>query len=302
MNNKKPFSIGADVGGTNLRAALVDNNGNILEKIKTSSQNNAVETLTDAIDKLFTKEVKSIGLAIAGLIDNKSKTVIQSPNLRMIENIDLIDILSKKYNVPVNIGNDANLAALGESIKGAGANCDSFILLTLGTGIGGGIVLNSALVNAAAELGHIIIAEGGRVCGCFNKGCLEAYASSTAIVKSAKHKITAGTSTSMVMQNNNITPEYIYNSAVNGDSLALELLKEAGYYLGIGIGSMINIFSPDAVILTGGLVGAWDIYVEAAIDSAKKTALAPLFTKTKIIPAQLPDDAGLIGASYLAYV
>ncbi|MBF0555031.1 MAG: ROK family protein [Nitrospirae bacterium] len=296
----KPFSIGVDLGGTNLRVAVVSREGEIVERITVSSTGNVIESLTSAIERLFSDKINGIGLAIAGLTDGKK--ILTAPNLPVLNEIDLVGILQSRFNTPVYMGNDASMAALGESVSGAGKDLNTFVMLTLGTGIGGGVVYNRKLLNIAGELGHVIVEPRGRLCGCGGKGCLEAYASARAMTSVAMEAIELKRETMMAQDSGGgITPANIYKYALQGDALAIEIFKTAGFYLGIGIANFINIFGPDAIILMGGLIGAWDIYVKKAIKTAAASAFKELFAKAEIIPSTLGGDAGIIGAAELTY-
>ncbi|MBF0345061.1 MAG: ROK family protein [Nitrospirae bacterium] len=301
----KPFSIGVDLGGTNLRVASVTRDGRIIEKIKISSTGDIVNSLITCIDRVFSSDIKGIGLAIAGVIDVENKSITSCPNLRILEDMEIVKIISTRFNVPVFLENDAYVATLGESVAGVGRQFNSFVLLTLGTGIGGGVIYNKSPLKIAAELGHIIVEVGGRRCGCGSLGCLEAQASARAMVEIATEGIKGGRATVMMGhaggQYHTVLPADIYKYALEGDTFAIEILKNAGRYLGAGIASFISIFSPQAVILTGGLTGAWDIYVQEAIKLASENSFKELFAKTQIIRSSLGDDAGLIGAACLTY-
>ncbi|GBE36515.1 N-acetylglucosamine repressor [bacterium BMS3Bbin07] len=301
----KRYAIGADIGGTNLRVALVNREGEIVERVKTASTGNIFDSLVSAIDRFYSDDVAGIGIGVAGVIEREKGTVKRSPNLPSVEGIGFIDGIRERFSLPVYIENDANAAALGERWAGAGREYKSFVLFTLGTGIGGGVIYDGHLLNIAAELGHISIeAEGGR-CPCGNNGCLESYASARAMTERAVELIENGTESLMkgCCEGNayKISPEDIYSYALEGDNLARETLKTAGRYLGVGIASAINIFSPEAVILAGGLIGAWNIYVETAIKEASKRAFPELYGSTKILPSLLKDDAGVIGSACLVF-
>ncbi|MCG6552704.1 MAG: ROK family protein [Candidatus Magnetominusculus sp. LBB02] len=296
----KPFSIGVDLGGTNLRVAVVSREGEIVDRITVSSTGNVIDSLTAAIERLFSDKINGIGLAVAGLTDGKK--ILSSPNLPILKEIDLVSVLEGRFNTPVYLGNDASAATLGESVAGAGKDFNTFVMLTLGTGIGGGVVYNRKLLNIAGELGHIVVEPGGRLCGCGGRGCLEAYASARAMSMAAMEAIDLKRETMMTLdKNGRIMPEDIYKYAADGDPLATEIFKNAGFYLGLGIANYINIFGPDAIILTGGLIGAWDIYVKKAIKTAAAAAFKELFAKTAIIPSKLAGDAGIVGAAELTY-
>jgi glucokinase len=298
----KNRAIGVDLGGTNLRAALVSRAGEVLQRTESPSDGDVVENLASAIGRLFSDEVAGIGMAVAGLVDARTGGVITSPNIRAIEGVSLADIFRKRFGVPVAVGNDASLAALGESVAGAGRNFNSFVLLTLGTGIGGGVVIDRKLLETATELGHVTVEASGRRCLCGSTGCLEAYASATAIVAEAREAVSSGAVTSMKNHaGEKLTPEDVYRYAKNGDAEAMKVMTTAGKYLGVGIASFINVFSPDAIILTGGLTGAWDILVEEAVREASRRAFGQLFNGCKIVPSSLAGNAGIIGAAALAF-
>ncbi|MBF0337471.1 MAG: ROK family protein [Nitrospirae bacterium] len=301
----KPYSIGVDLGGTNLRVALVARDGRIVERIKVPTCKEIINNLIDSIGRLFSDDVHGIGLAIAGVIDVDNKSITSCPNLRLLEDIRIVELIGSRFKVPVFLENDAYVATLGESVAGVGRQFDSFVLLTLGTGIGGGVIYNRSPLKIASELGHVIVETGGRRCGCGSSGCLEAYASARAMVELATEGINDGRDSLMSRHitggDRSIQPADIYRYALEGDDFATEILKMAGRYLGSGIAGFINIFSPNAVILTGGLTGAWDIYVQEAIRVASENSFRELYAKTQIVRSFLDDDAGLIGAACLAF-
>ncbi len=297
------LAIGIDIGGTNIRVAQVDSDGRVLKKIKRETSEDIVKNLTDAIDELITENTAGIGIGVAGVVDSKTGVVRRSPNLPQVEGIDFAGILKEKYGIPVHIENDANAAAVGEKFAGAGRRFDDFVMLTLGTGIGGGVVIDGSLLPVAAELGHITVEAKGRKCLCPNSGCLESYASGRAIVSEVIEELERGAESLLkgCCDGNiyKITPEDVYNYALEGDTLARETLKNAGKYLGIGIASLVNIFSPQAVIIGGGLVGAWNILVNEAIKEANKRAFPELMKNVEVLPAGLTDNAGVVGAASL---
>lgn len=303
---EKRYAIGADIGGTNLRVALVDGDGSIVERYKASSTDADVfDSFVSAVGRLYSGEVAGIGIGVAGVIDRDKGVVKRSPNLPSVEGVGFADAIRKRFPVPVCIENDANAAALGEKWRGAGREFDSFVLFTLGTGIGGGVVHGGRLLDVAAELGHMSIVAGGVRCLCGNNGCLESYASARAMTARVVESIEGGAESLLkeCCEGNvyKISPEDIYNYALDGDNLARETLKTAGRHLGVGIANAINIFSPEAVILAGGLTGAWNIYIETAIKEASKRAFPELFGAARILPSLLKDDAGAIGAARLAF-
>ncbi|HTZ18680.1 MAG TPA: ROK family protein [Dissulfurispiraceae bacterium] len=305
----KRYCIAGDVGGTNIRISLVDSEFRIVSKVKEPTGTEPLEVLFRLIDSLCANAHEEppacgIGLAVAGVVDS-SGTILRSPNIRALSGFALRKEVRKRYGMSAVIENDANAAAYGEKIAGAGADFGNFVMLTLGTGIGGGIVVNGRMLPVAAEIGHMTINSSGPKCGCGNFGCVESYASATAIIGSAVSAIEKGASSILrdSFQGNfyKISSEDIYNAALDGDALARSVLREAGKALGTGIANMINIMGPEAVILTGGLLGAWNIYIDAAIAEASKRAFPELFAKVKIIPSALGDDAGTLGMAALVF-
>jgi len=306
----KSCCIAVDIGGTNIRVSLVDSDYRILLKLKEQAGTDPLSVLFRLIDKLMSdlpdgSDIRVIGLAVAGAVDHANGVVLRAPNIPSFTGLNLYSEITRRYHIDAIIENDANAAALGEKIAGAGRDFKNFVMLTLGTGIGGGIVVNDKLLNIAAEIGHITINTAGPQCGCGNLGCLEAYASATAIISNAVSAIEKGSSSILKDTYNGnfykISAADIYKAALEGDPLSRSVLREAGKALGVGIASIVNTISPDAVILTGGLLGAWNIYVEAAIAEASRRAFPVLFSKVKILQSSLGDDAGIIGIAALAF-
>lgn len=304
----KKYAIGLDIGGTNIRAALINSDGEVESKVKESTGRKPVAVLHKLIDSLYSKHSKQIcgiGLAVAGIIDRDEGIVLRSPNIQGLTGVNLESEIKNRYKTCFVMENDANAAAYGEKCAGAGRDFKSFVILTLGTGIGGGIVMNNKLLSVAAEVGHMSINANGQQCACGNVGCLESYASASAIIGNAVSEAEKGNSSILRnLYNGNfykLNAEDIYKAALDGDVLSRSVLREAGKSLGIGIANLINILSPDAIILTGGLLGAWNIYVDSAIQEASKRALKELYAKVKIIPSSLGDNAGIIGAANLVF-
>lgn len=308
----KNYAIGIDIGGTNLRAAVISARGEVVKKTKEPSGGDVLESLQKIISSLYTgvgidlqRDVAGIGIGVAGLVDRKKGVVLLSPNLHAVEGINFVESLQKQFPVPVFIENDANAAAVGEKWMGAGRGFDNFVLLTLGTGIGGGIIYEGRLANVAAEFGHMSINADGEKCPCGNSGCLELYAAARAMKARAVSALEKGAESLLRECSKGsfykLTTEDIYKSALEGDNLARDVLKDTGRHLGIGFANIINIMSPEAIILAGGLVGAWDIYVQEAIKEASRRTFKSLFDSVKIIPSSLGDDAGIIGSAKLVF-
>jgi len=304
------FCIAGDIGGTNIRVSLVDSEYRIISKLKEPTGAEPLSVLFRLIDRTMSEQpagrkLCGIGLAVAGAVDRVGGVVLRAPNIPSFTGLDLHGETARRYGISTIIENDANAAAFGEKIAGAGRDFKNFVMLTLGTGIGGGIVADDKLLNVAAEIGHTTISTTGPQCSCGNLGCLEAYASATAIIGNAVGAIEKGSASILKdCYNGNfykMTAEDIYKAALEGDPLSRSVLREAGKSLGVGIANLVNIMSPDAVILTGGLLGAWNIYIEAAIAEASKRAFPVLFSKVKIVQSSLGDDAGTVGVAALAF-
>ena len=295
----KHYAIGVDLGGTSLRAALVDRKGKLGSSRKVSSEGDVMSSLSAVIKELWTDGVVGVGIGVAGLVDREGHGVISSPNLHALDGRSFNDLGLK---VPLMVENDANAAALGERWLGAGRDIDNFVLITLGTGIGGAVFYHGELLDVAAEAGHMCVEAGGISCPCGGHGCLELYASATAIKNAATTALEQGTASILrdCCRGNiyRITTEDVYRAARDGDTLARGILKDAGRYLGVGIANMVNLFSPQAVILAGGLTGAWDIFVQEAIRESGKRTLKGLAERARLIRSPLPEDEiGVLGAA-----
>lgn len=299
--------VAVDLGGTKTAVAKVDSSYKIsnLTTVPTYKQKEALlNSLTAEIKKLA--PYQAVGLAVAGTV-NSSGVIISAPNLPLA-GVNIKEILSKALAVRVFLDNDANLAALGEKTKGVAKPFNNFILLTLGTGIGGGIFLNGQLYRgyqgAAGEVGHMVVKAGGPLCACGRLGCLEALASGTALENQAAELIRQKPTANLAQasqQKQTLDGQFLAEMAKQGDRDALQLWQQLGYFLGIGIGSLINIFNPEAVVLGGGLMAEAKLFLEIAKEAARKTVIDRRAQKTPVISGVLGPKAGLIGAAALAF-
>jgi glucokinase len=314
-------ALGVDIGGTNTKTVIASETGEVLLSHKNPTpsvsgkrrekfENLLVNNLNDFLNKESTKkilarssEVCGIGIGIAGLIDRKNGTVIQSPNISAVNNVPLRDIFEKEFSLPVVLENDANAYAYGEKWIGVGKDLNNFIVLTLGTGLGGGLIYKGKLYEGPLEVGHMVIVPSGRYCTCGNSGCLESYASGRAIVDRAISSLEKGTESllSKCCHGNiyKITPEVVYKTALEGDNLSREVFREVGQFLGIGVANLINVLGLDAVIIGGGLIGGWDMFIEELSKEVHKRAFKLLSTDIKILKSALPEEGGSIGAAGL---
>ncbi len=308
--------IGIDVGGTNVKIALVDNKGKIIysNSIPTRAEmgyeytiNNMKEAITELIKetKSDPKNIESIGFGFPGQIDYQKGIVRLAPNIPGWVNVPIAEIMEKEFGIPTRVDNDVRCAALGELNYGAGQGCDNLICITVGTGIGSGLVINGKLVrgasNAAGEIGHIKLdMNGGPLCGCGDRGCLEAFASGPSIVALAEEYIKGGKSTKYrELANPDITPYIVSEAAKQGDPVAKRIFTIVGEYIGIGLASVVNLLNPEKIIIGGGVAAAGDLLLTPIKESLVKRAMPIAGSAVEIVPAQLGNSAGVIGASLL---
>jgi glucokinase len=248
-----------------------------------------------------------VSIAACGSVDTESGTIIFSPNLSGWRNIPLRSIIQERLGVEVILINDANAAALGEYYLGAGRGAGNLLFLSLGTGIGGAIIIDGDLYTGASggagEVGHMTINTEGPVCSCGNRGCLEALVSGTAIAREAIERLKLGGSSYFLKVDNGkrITAEKVADAALNGDPLALDVIHEAAEYLGIGMVNLINILNPDIIIVGGGVAGMGELLLGPARKLVQEKAFPGLANSLSIVPGKLGGDAGLLGAALFAH-
>lgn len=303
--------IGVDLGGTNLRTALLSRDGAIIEKNKELSRaseghEKVVRSLIENIKRQRDVGVSqghtvlAVGVGAPGVIDISRGVVVKSPNFPDWNNLPLKAELEKALSLPVFIENDANAAALGEQWRGAGKGIGSMILLTLGTGVGGGIILDGNIWHGAdgmaGEIGHMTILPEGRLCGCGNTGCLEMYASARGVMQNYCEALAEQERP----VSDFITSQQVYQAAREGNEAAAQAMKDTGRYLGIGIASLINIFNPEMVVLGGGVKDAWDLFIGNTHAEVMKRAFDIPARRARIVPSELGDDAGMVGAAAVA--
>ena len=309
----KDYFIGLDLGGTNIRAAAITKEGEILHRVKIATEvskgkESVIANILKIIETIREKtkgfKLSAIGMGIPGIIFFDKGIVARSPNFPDWIDFNLRERLSKDLDVPFYIDNDANLAAFGEGCIGAGRNYNSFCMLTLGTGVGGGIILNKNIwrgeYGMAGELGHITIYPDGHPCPCGNKGCLEQYASATGIVRMAMEGNPPSPTFTKGGKEGIITADMIFQLAKEGDRFALEIFQKMGRILGIGIADLVNILNIELFVLGGGVADSWDYFIDSAIDEIKKRTYRITGERVKVVKAELGDDAGIFGAAYMA--
>jgi glucokinase len=309
------LTIGIDVGGTKIAGGVVDESGTLIEEHRVESPARDVDAIESAITDLVAAlrrdhDIEAVGVGAAGYVDSTRAVVMFAPNLAW-RDLDLRADLESRIGLPVVVENDANAAAWGEFAFGAGADVDDLLLLTVGTGVGGGIVLGGRLhrgaFGVAAEVGHMRVVPGGRPCGCGNHGCLEQYASGTALVRGVREEVAAGSLLARGVLDRaggdpeRITGPLVTEAARDGDPFAVEQLATLGRWLGEGIASLAAVLDPAVAVIGGGVSGAGDLL----IGPARAAFVSELTGRghrpaLEIRRATLGNRAGMIGAADLA--
>jgi glucokinase len=310
------YAVGIDIGGTKIAGALVDSEGRIVRELKMPTPASNPDAIADAVVDLVTKlregnEVTAIGVAAAGFIDADRANIVYAPNLSW-RNEPFKAKLEAKIDLPVFIENDANAAGWAEYRFGAGRGSKHMVMLTIGTGVGGAIVVDGHMLRGgfgiAAELGHVNLIPEGLPCGCGQRGCIESYGSGTALLKAAKSLAAEGSSEGARLRelestNGGLTGVQVYQAIQEGDPGALRLLRELGEYLGRTVASLTAVLDPEIVVIGGGVSAAGDLLVDPIRESYQAHLPARGFRpELKIVTAQLVNDAGVVGAADLARI
>jgi glucokinase len=307
--------LAADLGGTNLRMAAVGPGGSILARSKCETPRSDPEEIVSAIvwsagavlGKAYkVEDVRAIGIAIPAMsIDPDGGVVRKAANLSALNGFPLGRRVSGELGRPVLLENDANAAAIGESWIGASAGLANSLCITLGTGIGGGIVINGSILRgpdwSAGEVGHICVEPLGQPCGCGSRGCVEQYASATAIVRMTA-ELLPDRPDSLLSGRTNPTAADIFEAGKAGDELALEVFRKMGFYLGIALANLINILNPDVIVIGGGVADGWDLFIGPLRTEIERRAYSEPAKRAKLVRAELGDDAGLLGAARIAFL
>jgi glucokinase len=305
-------AIGIDLGGTDIKGAVVSDSGDILiqDKVPTHPESGA-EGVADRISELALSlckthgtplsEIAGIGVGVPG-VTRKDGTVVIAPNLNWHHVPFKRFLADRLQEASVELDNDANVAALAEARAGVGEGCESLALLTLGTGIGGGIVINGRVHHgssySAGEIGHMVVVPDGPLCGCGKSGCLEAISATKGMVNFAQQMLDDGTS-STLSQLDQLTPKTICDAAASGDQVGQATVDHVARHIGIAVANLINILSPDVIAIGGGISAAGSLILDPIVESARTNTLEGMFEHTRIELARLGNDAGSIGAAYL---
>lgn len=310
------LTIGIDVGGTKVLGGVVDEAGKVLTTARKDTPRQGGSALTQTIadvakELLQQYSVASVGVSAAGFVSSDRKTMLATPNIADWNGVDLDNQLTKLIGLPVVIENDANAAAWGEAKFGAGKNQDHMMMLTVGTGIGGGIVVNGALYRGAfgiaAEFGHMRVVPEGHICGCGARGCFEQYASGNALLRHAREAINASPEVARNLLSRGdgtvagLTGQSITDAARDGDPVALAAFNTTGQWLGAGIASLAVLLDPACVVIGGGVIDAGEILLKPTRESVERNMpFAGKHPYPQIIAAQLGNEAGLVGVADLA--
>ena len=311
----KKYVIGVDIGGTKISTAISTIEGNILANVVLPTKAEEGETavlgrIVQSIDEVIVgsstsiDEIEAIGIGSPGPLDAKKGIIITTPNLPF-KDYNLVQPLKEKYNIPVYLDNDANAAAIGEYMFGAGKGKDSIVYFTVSTGVGGGAVLDGKVYRGhtsnALEIGHTTVDPNGPRCNCGNLGCLEAISSGTAIARKGKEAVSTNVETSL-KKYDTVTSYEVFKEAEAGDEVAKDIIDNALTYLGIGVANAIATFDPEMIIIGGGVSKAGDIVFNTVKKVVNKRCFKSMAESCEIVPAGLGSDAGVVGAVALAII
>jgi len=315
MQTPAPYVIGVDLGGTNVRAALIARDGTIAQQARRPSLQDqpAAATLGQIVEAcrevigeedVAPEQVLGVGIGLPGIMDSDTGICFWSPNFAQWKDVPIGPTVAGALGRPAFILNDAKCAALGELVYGAGKGVRNLVMITLGTGIGGAFVVDGRLLigpnGSIGEVGHHTVDPHGRRCGCGNFGCWEAMCARDAIIECAERKLQAGQeSTLRDTPRGHLTPDRISRAAAAGDALALQVLDEIGFYIGVGVTNLINMLNPERFVIGGGIAQAGELLLGPVRRTVDSRAV-PLQRQTaQIVPALLGDNAGVMGAAVL---
>jgi glucokinase len=307
-------TIGVDLGGTKMLVGVVDSDQRIRHESRESSVGLSEEKIVEDLGRELAEardacpDVLAAGLGIPATIDHERGVAIQAVNLD-ISDVPIRDLMGERLGLPVFIDNDANVAALAEYLYGAGRGARNVVMLTIGTGIGGGLILNGQIyrgsIGAGAELGHVVVDENGPPCqgNCPNHGCVETYASGTALAREGKAAAEREPDSALgeALAKGPIVGRTVTDLAIAGDPLAREVVVQAGRHLGVALASLANIFDPDVIVIGGGVSVVGDLLLDPAREELSSRALTPM-NRTPVKLAELGPDAGVIGAAAMALI
>jgi glucokinase len=314
---KRKYAVGVDLGGTSIKIGLVDEKGEILDKTSVASlahegPKTVISQIIKGIKQLRKKDdhkILGIGIGSPGTIRTKKGTVEDPPNFPGWGKIHLGNVIKKEFKTEVFVENDANAAAIGELIYGAGKKFTNFIMITLGTGVGGGIIINKKIyrgeVGGAGELGHVTIDADGVPCKCGSFGCVEAYIGNNYLIERVKTELLDNKKSTLtkLCKNNldNLNPRIIHEASENGDQFARSVIIDTGKRLGYGLTNAVNILDITSIIIGGGVAGFGELLFKSVEETLKSRVMKPFRNRIVVIPAKLKNEAGIKGASALVF-
>ena len=312
------YAIAVDLGGTNLRVAAVSDSGVILEHVSLATRpeqgrDAVIGEMAAAVRDLSAKQpqgrkLAGIGIGVPGIIYRETGLLRKSPNLPGWENYPVRDEIERRVGTHVYLENDANAAAIGEKWLGCGRDVESLCMLTVGTGVGGGLIFDGEIwhgfLGFGAELGHVVVAENGVACPCGGLGCLETESSATAVARKANEALAAKRAPALaeaVAMGAEVTSKLVYDVAKTGDPVCLEIFRSQGYYLGIAIAGFVNSLNLPLYVIGGGGAAAWDLFAPSMLKELNRRSYVFREGSTRIEQSTLGADAGMYGAARIAF-
>jgi glucokinase len=315
MDAKSLFVLAFDLGGTHLRAAMVGEDGAIHSSVKhqtpvTTSASEVVNALVAAARESESRLppgqlIKAASVAVPGSVNTATGVVVNAPNVSALNGFQLAAALTSELGLAATVENDANAAAVGEMWRGAARGYRSIVCVTMGTGVGGGIILDGKLWrgvnNSAGEVGHTCVDPFSDVaCTCGSRGCLERFASATGIVRMTR-EAQSRFPNSVWQSAGQFTSADVYQAGVQGDALALEIMQCVGFYLGVALANLVNLLNPEMIVIGGGVANGWNLFADEMRKQVAERAFPVLAAQVKIVRAECGDDAGLLGAARLGF-
>lgn len=314
LNNMgKEIVLAADLGGTNLRMAAIGRHGEILYRTKCETPrvecpHEVTQAIVDSANECRQNcpdyEIKMVSVAIPGTVNVAEGTIITTPNLPALNDFHIVSALEKELGIKTALENDANAAAVGESWCGASKGFANSICVTLGTGVGGGILIDGKILRGAdgtaGEIGHICVEAFGAECRCGSRGCVEQYSSALAIVRIAK-ELREKYPGSVLNGKDGFEASDVFRAGTGGDELALEVFRQAGFYLGVALTSLLNVLNPGVVVIGGGVSASWELFAPHMHETIRERSHGGPSERVRIVKSRLGDDAGILGVARLAF-
>jgi glucokinase len=310
----KKIVLACDLGGTNMRMAAIADDGSVLYRTrrdtpKSDRADEIVHTMVESASECRDAvrehgEVRAIAAAVPATVSFDKGILLKAPNVPCLDGFRMEAALANELNIRALIENDANAAAYGENWLGASKGYQTSIMVTLGTGVGGGIIIDGKVLRGidgtAAEVGHICVEPFGAPCGCGSRGCVEQYSSATAVVRLA-HLLENQYPKSILKDKSRLSSADVYAAGKENDDLALEVFRQVGFYLGIALADLVNVLNPEVIVIGGGASAGWDLFINHVDDQIRGRAFREPAQRARLVRAELGDDAGILGAARLAF-